>query len=72
MAAGPVRGQPLTPRQPVMRWLRHCGGREVGQETVSELRGLLERQLDFQISSQRVDLYGWCAGCGSQRQTASE
>lgn len=36
---------------------------EVGQDTVAELRDLISRESDFQVASQRVDFYGWCAGC---------
>ncbi len=36
---------------------------DVGEETVSELLDLITRETDFQVSSQRVDFYGWCSGC---------
>ncbi len=36
---------------------------DVGQETVIELRELVSEESDFQVASQRVDFYGWCAGC---------
>ena len=36
---------------------------DVGQETVAELKELVIQQSDFEISSQRVDFYGWCPGC---------
>jgi Fur family peroxide stress response transcriptional regulator len=41
---------------------------EVGQDMVAELRGLLERESDFQVSGQRVDIYGWCPGCAMSHQ----
>jgi len=41
---------------------------EVGQDMVAELRGLLERESDFQVSGQRVDIYGWCPGCARSHQ----
>ncbi|MBM3942095.1 MAG: transcriptional repressor [SAR202 cluster bacterium] len=44
---------------------------EVGQETVTELRRLVEQGTSFQVSSQRVDFYGWCAGCAHARQRAA-
>ena len=34
-----------------------------GAETVAELLNLVNRESDFQVSSQRVDFYGWCSGC---------
>ena len=40
---------------------------EVGQETVAELRRLVEQGASFQIASQRVDFYGWCLGCAAAR-----
>ncbi len=36
---------------------------DVGEETVSELLDQVIRESDFQVSSQRVDFYGWCSGC---------
>ena len=48
-----------------------CGGvvdSEVGQDTVAELRRLVEQGASFQIASQRVDFYGWCSACVSQRK----
>ena len=36
---------------------------DVGQDEVSELLDLVNRESDFQVSSQRVDFYGWCSGC---------
>lgn len=36
---------------------------DVGEETVAELLALITRETDFQVSSQRVDFYGWCSGC---------
>ena len=36
---------------------------EVGQEMVSELTDIISGVDDFQVSSQRVDFYGWCPGC---------
>jgi len=41
---------------------------EVGQDVVAELRVLLERESDFQVSGQRVDIYGWCPGCAMDHQ----
>ena len=40
---------------------------EVGQETVVELQDLVAGETDFQVSSQRVDFYGWCSGCDTRR-----
>ena len=34
-----------------------------GAETVAELLNLVNGAADFQVSSQRVDFYGWCVGC---------
>jgi len=48
-----------------------CGGvvdAEVGQDTVAELRRLVEQGGTFQIASQRVDFYGWCTGCTPARK----
>jgi len=36
---------------------------DVGQEMVSELTDIISGSDDFQVSSQRVDFYGWCPGC---------
>ncbi len=36
---------------------------DVGEETVAELLDQVIRESDFQVSSQRVDFYGWCSGC---------
>ena len=36
---------------------------DVGEETVSELLDQVIRESNFQVSSQRVDFYGWCSGC---------
>ena len=36
---------------------------DVGEETVAELLDLVTRESDFQVSSQRLDFYGWCSGC---------
>ena len=36
---------------------------DVGEDTVSELLELITQESDFQVSSQRVDFYGWCSGC---------
>ncbi|HLF05403.1 MAG TPA: Fur family transcriptional regulator [Dehalococcoidia bacterium] len=47
-----------------------CGGvvdAEVGQDTVAELRRLVEQGASFQIASQRVDFYGWCPACVPRR-----
>ncbi|GIT13587.1 MAG: hypothetical protein CM1200mP35_04070 [Chloroflexota bacterium] len=30
---------------------------------VGDLKDLVAKQADFEISSQRVDFYGWCPGC---------
>jgi Fur family peroxide stress response transcriptional regulator len=43
---------------------------EVGQETVAELRRLVEQGASFQIASQRVDFYGWCPSCAPARNNA--
>jgi len=45
---------------------------EVGQDTVAELRRLVEQGASFQISSQRVDFYGWCPGCAPRRAALAE
>lgn len=36
---------------------------DVGQDMVSELTDIISAGADFEISSQRVDFYGWCPGC---------
>ncbi len=36
---------------------------DVGEETVAELLELVTKESDFQVSSQRLDFYGWCSGC---------
>ena len=36
---------------------------DVGEETVAELLELVTTESDFQVSSQRLDFYGWCSGC---------
>ena len=36
---------------------------DVGEETVAELLDQVIRESNFQVSSQRVDFYGWCSGC---------
>ena len=36
---------------------------DVGEETVAELLDLITLESDFQVSSQRLDFYGWCSGC---------
>ncbi len=40
---------------------------EVGQDIVAELEQLVSTETDFQVSSQRVDFYGWCSGCNPER-----
>jgi Fur family peroxide stress response transcriptional regulator len=40
---------------------------DVGQETVVELEAVVARESEFEIASQRVDFYGWCSGCTSNR-----
>jgi Fur family peroxide stress response transcriptional regulator len=40
---------------------------DVGQETVAELEHIISSDSDFEVSSQRVDFYGWCSGCNSER-----
>jgi Fur family peroxide stress response transcriptional regulator len=43
-----------------------CGGvvdAEVGQDKVAELEHAVSRNTQFQVSSQRVDFYGYCEGC---------
>ena len=36
---------------------------DVGEERVAELERAISQRGDFQVSSQRVDLYGFCEGC---------
>ena len=36
---------------------------EVGQKLVVELQNILEQELKFEVSSQRVDFYGYCSRC---------
>ena len=40
---------------------------EVGQETVAELGEIISTDADFEVSSQRVDFYGYCSGCNQGR-----
>lgn len=40
---------------------------DVGQETVAELEHIVSSDSDFEVSSQRVDFYGWCSGCNPER-----
>ena len=40
---------------------------DMGQEIVAELGKLVAQESDFEVSSQRVDLYGWCSGCGARK-----
>ena len=40
---------------------------DVGQETVAELEHIISNDSDFEVSSQRVDFYGWCSGCNPER-----
>ena len=40
---------------------------DVGQETVAELEHIISSDSDFEVSSQRVDFYGWCSGCNPER-----
>ena len=40
---------------------------DVGQETVAELERIISNDSDFEVSSQRVDFYGWCSGCNPER-----
>ena len=40
---------------------------DVGQDMVSELTGIVREGADFEISSQRVDFYGYCSGCRTNR-----
>ncbi|MDA0734747.1 MAG: Fur family transcriptional regulator [Chloroflexi bacterium] len=40
---------------------------DVGQETVAELEEIISSDADFEVSSQRVDFYGWCSGCNPDR-----
>jgi Fur family peroxide stress response transcriptional regulator len=40
---------------------------DVGQETVAELEYIISSDSDFEVSSQRVDFYGWCSGCSPER-----
>ena len=39
---------------------------DVGQETVAELEHIISSDSDFEVSSQRVDFYGWCSGCNPE------
>jgi len=39
---------------------------DVGQETVAELEHIISSDSDFEVSSQRVDFYGWCSGCSPE------
>ena len=36
---------------------------EVGQKLVAELQNILEQESKFEVSSQRVDFYGYCVRC---------
>jgi Fur family peroxide stress response transcriptional regulator len=45
---------------------------EVGQETVAELRRLVEQGSKFQVASQRVDFYGWCPSCGPKAAAGAQ
>jgi len=36
---------------------------DVGQKLVAELRNTLEQETQFEVSSQRVDFYGYCSRC---------
>ena len=36
---------------------------DVGEDRVAELERAISQRGDFQVSSQRVDLYGFCEGC---------
>lgn len=36
---------------------------DVGQDKVAELERSVSRDTQFQVSSQRVDFYGYCEGC---------
>ncbi len=36
---------------------------DVGQDSVARLLELIRQESDFDVSSQRVDFYGWCSGC---------
>ncbi len=38
---------------------------DVGRDTVTELEQIVSTDAGFQVSSQRVDFYGWCSGCRS-------
>ena len=40
---------------------------EVSQDLVAELEHLVADESQFQVSSQRVDFYGWCSGCNPDR-----
>jgi len=40
---------------------------DMGQEIVAELGKLVAQESDFEVSSQRVDFYGWCSGCGARK-----
>ncbi len=39
---------------------------EVGQKLVAELQTILEQESKFEVSSQRVDFYGYCARCAKE------
>ena len=45
---------------------------DVGQKLVAELQNILETELKFEVSSQRVDFYGWCSRCREGRQSQTE
>ena len=38
---------------------------EVGQNSVTDLRKLVENDSEFEVAGQRVDFYGWCSGCAA-------
>ena len=40
---------------------------EVSLELVAELEHQVAAESQFQVSSQRVDFYGWCSGCDPDR-----
>lgn len=40
---------------------------EVSLDLVAELEHLVTGESQFQVSSQRVDFYGWCSGCDPDR-----
>ena len=44
----------------------------VGQRMVAELRKVVEDDSQFEVTSQRVDFYGWCPQCASEAPATPE